>query len=143
MDTQIFIIKSLAVQNSIMLIALGVVLFFIFYSFSKKKSKYLLASLIWLVIVLWFFNSPFFGFSTVSVSREGIDVNYGILSLKNDRLPIMSPWKIETIASGLRKMKKVYLIRIGNRESMKVRRGKGLDLLKDIGAVIDECRRSP
>ena len=143
MDTQIFIIKSLAVQNSIMLIALGVVLFFIFYSFSKKKSKYLLASLIWLVIVLWFFNSPFFGFSTVSVSREGIDVNYGILSLKNDRLPIMSPWKIETIASGLRRMKKVYLMRIGDRENMKVRRGKGLDLLKDIGAVIDECRRSP
>ena len=143
MDTQIFIIKSLAVQNSIMLIALGVVLFFIFYSFSKKKSKYLLASLIWLVIVLWFFNSPFFGFSTVSISREGIDVNYGVLSLKNDRLPIMSPWKIETIASGLRRMKKVYLMRIGDRENMKVRRGKGLDLLKDIGAVIDECRRSP
>ena len=70
-------------------------------------------------------------------------MNYGVLSLKNDRLPIMSPWKIETIASGLRRMKKVYLIRIGDRESMKVRRGKGLDLLKDIGAVIDECRRSP
>ena len=140
MDTQIFIIKSLAVQNSIMLIALGVVLFFIFYSFSKKKSKYLLASLIWLVIVLWFFNSPFFGFSTVSVNPEGIDVNYGILSLKNDRLPITSPWKIEVMPSGLRKMKKVYLIRIGDRKSMKVRRGKALDLLKEIGATIDEYR---
>ncbi len=141
MDTQFFAIKSLVVQNSIMILALGVVLFFIVYSLSKKNLKYLLASLIWLVMVLWFFNSPFFGFSTVSVSREGIDVNYGILSLKNDRLPIGSPWEIVTSPSGIRRLKKVHLIRIGDRESMKVRRGKGLDLLKDMGAVIDEYRR--
>ncbi len=140
MDTQTFVIKSLVVQNSIMLIALGMVLCFLFYSLIKKKPKHLLASLIWLGIVLWFFNSPFFGFSTVSVNPEGIDVNYGILSLKNDRLPITSPWKIEVMPSGLRKMKKVCLIRIGDRKSMKVRRGKALDLLKEIGATIDEYR---
>ena len=140
MDTQIFVIKSLVIQNSIMVVALGIVLFFILYSLIVKKSKYLLASLIWLGIVLWFFNSPFFGFSTVSVSREGIEVNYGILSLKNGLLPITSPWKIETVPSGIRRMKKVSFMRIGDRESMKVRRGKGLNLLKDIGAVIDEYR---
>jgi len=140
MDTQVFVIKSLVVQNSIMLIALGMVLSFLFYSLFKQKAKFLLAALIWLGIVLWFFNSHFFGFSTVSVNPEGIDVNYGILSLKNDRLPIRSPWKIETIPLGLRKMKKVYLIRIGDRESMKVRRGEGLELLKGIGATIDQYR---
>ena len=140
MDTQTFVIKSLVVQNSIMLIALGIVLSFLFYSLIKKKPKHLLASLVWLGIVLWFFNSPFFGFSTVSVNPEGIDVNYGILSFKNDRLSIRSPWEIETLPLGLRKMKRVYRIRIGDRESMKVRRGEGLDLLKGIGLTIDEYR---
>ncbi len=123
-----------------MLFALGLVLFFIFYSISKKKPRHLLASLIWLGIIFWFFNSPFFGFSTVSVSREGIDVNYGVLSFKNDRLPLMSPWKIETIPSGLRRMKRVSFIRIGDLESMKVGSGKDLDLLKHIGAAIDDYR---
>lgn len=140
MDTQTFVIKSLVVQNGIMLIALGIVIYFLLYSLIKRKPKVLLASVVWLGIVLWFFNSPFFGFSTVSVSPEGIHVNYGILSLKNDRLPVTSPWKIEAMPSGLRKMKTVYIIRIGDRESMKVRRGKDLDLLKGIGATIDECR---
>jgi hypothetical protein len=109
----------------------------------QKKPKHLLASLIWLGIVVWFFNSPFFGFSTVSVNPESIDVNYGILSLKNDRLPITSPWEIETHTLGLRKMKTAYLIRIGDRKSMKVRRGKGLELLTGIGETIDEYRDLP
>ena len=143
MDTQFFAIKSLAVQNTIMLFALGIVLIFLSYSLFKKKPKHLAASLVWLGIVLWFFNSPFFGFSTVSINRQGIELNYGVLSLKNDLLPIMSPWKIEAVASGLRKMKKVYFIRIGDRESMKVRRGKGLDLLQNIGTAIDKRRALP
>ena len=130
------------VQNSIMLIALGLVLFFLFHFLIKKKPKHLIASLIWVGIVLWFFNSPFFGFSTVSVNPEGIELNYGILSLKNGHLPITSPWEIETIPSGLRRMKKVYRIKIGNRKSMKVRWG-GLELLKEIGATIDAFRDPP
>jgi len=140
MDTQIFVIKSLWVQNSIMLFALGLVLFFILYSLIKKKPKHLMASVIWLAIVLWFFNSPFFGFSTVAVNPEGIKINYGIISFRNDRLPITTPWKIVTAPTGFRKLRKVHLIKIGNHESMKVRGIEDLDLLKSIGAAIDEYR---
>jgi len=141
MDTQIFVIKSLWVQNGIMLLALGLVVFFLLYSLSKKKPKHLLASIVWLAIVLWFFNSPFFGFSTVAVNPEGITVNYGILSLKNEHLPITSPWKIITTPSGFRKLRKVHRIKIGNHESMKVKSTGDLDLLKDIGMTIEECRK--
>ena len=140
MDTQFFVIKSLWIQNSIMLLALGLVLVFLFYSLTKKKPKHLVASLIWLAIVLWFFNSSFFGFSTVNVNPEGIEINYGILSLRNEILPVSSPWKIVTAPTGFRKLKKVHLIRIGNHESMKVRGLEDLNLLKNIGTAIDKCR---
>ena len=140
MATQIFIIKSLYIQNAIMLFVLGMVVFFLVYSLAKRKPKHLIASLVWIIIAVWFFNSPFFGFSAVSVSPEGIRLNYGILSLRNDLLPIDSPWKIETHLSGLRKMKKLYLIRIADRESMKVRRNQGLSLLEEIGGAIEDMK---
>ena len=124
-----------------MLLVLGLILFFIFYSLKKNKPRHLAASIIWLAIALWFFNSPFFGFSTVAVSPEGIEINYGILSIKNDHLAITSPWKIVTAPTGFHKMKKVHFIRIGTHESMKVRGIKDLDLLKSIGAAIDEYRK--
>ncbi len=104
--------------------------YFLVYSLVKRKPKHLIASLVWMIIVVWFFNSPFFGFSAVSVSSEGIRLNYGVLSLRNDLLPIDSQWKVETHLSGLRKMKKLYLIRIADHESMKVRRDVGLGLLE-------------
>lgn len=140
MATQIFVIKSLYIQNTIMLFVLGVVVFFLVFSLVKKKPKHLIASFLWLIIAVWFFNSPFFGFSAVSVSPEGIRLNYGILSLRNDLLPIDSPWKVETRFSGIRKMKKLYLIRIADRESMKVRRNEGLDLLEKIGGAIEDMK---
>jgi len=140
MATQIYIIKSLYIQNAIMLFVLGMVVFFLVYSLAKRKPKHLIASLVWIIIAVWFFNSPFFGFSAVSVGAEGIRLNYGILSLRNDLLPIDSPWKIETHLSGLRKMKKLYLIRIADRESMKVRRNQGLSLLEEIGAAIEDMK---
>ncbi len=140
MTTQTFIIKSLFVQNSIMLMALGAVIFFLVFALVKKKPKHLIASFVWMIIVVWFFNSPFFGFSAASVSPEGIRLNYGILSLRNDLLPIDSPWNVETHFSGLRKMKKLYLIRIADRESMKVRRNEGLRLLERIGGAIEDTK---
>ena len=140
MATQIFIIKSLYIQNAIMLFVLGVVVFFLMYSLFKKKPKHLIASIVWIIITVWFFNSPFFGFSAVSVSPEGIRPNYGVLSLRNDLLPINSQWQIETHLSGLRKMKKLYLIRIADRESMKVRRNGGLSLLEEIGGAIEDMK---
>ena len=140
MATQIFVIRSLYIQNTIMLFVLGVVVFFLVYSLVKRKPKHLIASFVWIIIVVWFFNSPFFGFSAVSVSHEGIGLNYGILSLRNDLLPIDSPWKVEAHSSGIRKMKKLYLIRIAGRESMKVRRNEGLGLLEKIGGAIADMK---
>ncbi len=120
--------------------ALGAVIFFLVFALIKKKLKHLIASFVWIIIVVWFFNSPFFGFSTVSVGPEGIRLNYGVLSLRNDLLPIDSQWKVETRFSGIRKMKKLYLIRISDRESMKVRRNEGLGLLEKIGGAIEEMK---
>lgn len=139
MATQTFLIKSLYIQNTIMLFVSGVLVFFLLYSLVKRKPKHLIASLVWIIIVVWFFNSPFFGFSAVSVSPEGIRLNYGILSLRNDLLPIDSQWKVETHLSGLRKMKKLYLIRIASHESMKVRRNEGL-VLEKIGGAIEDMK---
>ena len=139
MTTKSFVIKSLYIQNTIMLFVLGVVICFLVYSLVKRKPKHLIASFVWIIIVAWFFNSPFFGFSAVSVNPEGIRLNYGMLSLRNDLLPIDSPWKVETHLSGLRKMKKLYLIRIADRESMKVRRNEGL-VLEKIGGAIEDMK---
>ena len=140
MATQIFVIKSLYIQNTIMLFVLGAVVFFLLYSLVKRKPKHLIASFVWIIIAVWFFNSPFFGFSAVSVGPEGIRLNYGVLSFRNDLLPIDSPWKVETCFSGIRKMKKLYLIRIADRESMKVRGIEGLSLLEKIGVAVEEMK---
>jgi len=141
MTTQVFIIKSLLVQNSIMLVSLGAVIAFFAFGFAKKKPRHLIAALVWAALVLWFFNSAYFGFSAVSVGAEGIRLNYGVLSFRNDLLPIHSPWKIETGFSDIRKMKKVYLIRIGDRNSMRVRGNEGRLLLEGIGEAIEKGRR--
>ena len=90
--------------------------------------------------MFWFFNSPFFGFSAVSVSREGIRLNYGILSLRNDLLPLESSWKVENYWGGIRKMERLHFLRIGDRESMKVSGAEALKNLQDIGSAIDEMR---
>jgi len=140
MTTQVFIIKSLLVQNSIMLVSLGAVIIFFAFGFTKKKPRHLIAALVWAALVLWFFNSAYFGFSAVSVGAEGIRLNYGVLSFRNDLLPIRSPWKIETGFSDIRKMKKVYLIRIGDRNSMRVRGNEGRLLLERIGEAIERGR---
>ena len=133
MEPQIFIIKSIFVQNTIMLLSLGVVLFILILSLKNKRQKSVVASLIWIGILFWFFNSSFFGFSAVSVSREGIRLNYGILSLRNDLLPLDTSWKVENYFGGLRRMKRLHFLRIGNHESMKVRGGPAVKDLEEIG----------
>ena len=95
---------------------------------------------IWLVLVLWFFNSPIFGFSAVSVGQDAIRLSYGILSLRNDLLPIDSKWKVETYLSGIRKNKRLYFITIGDRQSMKVKGEDKRRLLESIGEAIDRIQ---
>ena len=142
MVEQTFIIKSLAIQNTIMLFSLGIVLFLLIRSIAKKKAKHTIAFSIWVLIVFWFFNGPFFGFSEVSITPGGIHLKYGILSFtKNTVLPLDSPWKIETSFSGIRKMKKLYYIRIAERKSMKVSGEGDYHLLQTIAGALDSLKR--
>lgn len=137
---QKFIIKSLFVQNSIMLIALAVVIVLLASAFRKKNLRQMIAWSIWVLIVLWFFNSPFFGFSAVTVRPDGIRINYGILSVRNTLLPPHTPWKVETYMGGIRRMKTLYYIQIGDHQSMKVRGQKDHELLMSIGVAIDAMK---
>ena len=135
-----FTIKSIAVQNTIMLLALGVVLYFLVVAVRKRSSKHILVSFIWLIAVLGFFNSPLFGFSQVTIQPRGIKVEYGILSLRNTLLPIDTPWQIESHVSGLRRMKRVYTLKLGNHESMRVKSRKDLKMLEQIGETIERVK---
>ena len=138
MIAQIFIIKSLYIQNMIMLFSLSIVVFLLTRSLLKKNLKHTIVFSIWVLIVFWFFNSPFFGFSAVSITPGGIQLNYGILAFKkNTVLPLDSPWRIETSFSGIRKTKKLYFLKIGDHQSMKVRGEKDFSLLQAIGTAID------
>ncbi|MGD8229220.1 MAG: hypothetical protein PVH82_02940 [Desulfobacteraceae bacterium] len=140
MDSELFIIKSLFIQNAIMLISLGVVFSLLIHALIKKRRKHSAVFTIWLVLVLWFFNSAIFGFSAVSVSQEGIRLSYGVLSLRNDLLPLDSEWKVETYLSGIRKSKRLYYITIGGRQSMKVKGEDKRQLLQKIGESIDHMK---
>ncbi|RLF60322.1 MAG: hypothetical protein DRN37_02990 [Thermoplasmata archaeon] len=141
METQIFVIKSLLVQNSIMLISMGVVLFFLGRAFFKKNTKHVLVFLVWLGIVVWFFNSPFFGFSVVTVNKKGIAIDYGMLSFRNVVLPLDTQWKIETSPSGILKTSKLYYIRFGDHQSMKVKGKKDVELLHRIGRAVERIKK--
>jgi len=142
MAEQTYLIKSLHVQNGIMLFSLGLVLLFFAWALVKKRHKHAIASLIWVGIVLWFFNSAYFGFSAITVGPAGMTLNYGILSFRNDHFPIDSPWRIKTDFSDIRKLKRVYMLDIAGRESMKVKAGEGLARLKEIGRAIDRAKKS-
>jgi len=138
-----FAIKSLVVQDTIMVLSLGIVVFFLLRALAKKNIKHGIVFVIWILIILWFFNSPFFGFSQVTVSPDGIQLKYGLLSFRDTVVPIDSRWEIETSLTGLRKMKRVYTIRIGDRRSMRVRWKGGYELLTKIGKAIEEARQRP
>ena len=138
MESQLFIIKSIYVQDGIMFLALAGLIFLLIKSFLNKKIKVLIASAVWIVIVLWFFNT-YFGFSSVRVSPDGIKLNYGVLSPKNTILSINSTWKIEDYLSGIRKNRRVFYIKIADRDSMGVT-GRNAKVLEEIGAAIDKMK---
>ncbi len=140
MTTETFVIKSLYIQNTIMLSLFGLVMFFLMHSILKKRRRHIAIFSIWLFIVVWFFNSPFFGFSAVAVSPKGIKINYGILSFRNDLLPLNCEWEVETYMSGIRRNRRLYFISIGGRQSMKVRALKDLHVLEKIGETIERVK---
>ena len=135
-----FIIKSLYVQNTVMLIAMGLAATFLVHSVIKKRPKHIGVFSIWVFLILWFFNSPFFGFSAVTVSPVGIKLNYGILSIRNDLLPLESEWEIRIHLSGIRKNKRLHYLVIGRHESMRVKGKQDLKRLEEIGEAIERIK---
>ncbi len=140
MPAEVFTIKSLLVQNTLMLGALGITIFFLIRAAWKKNRRHIIVFSIWPCLVLAFFNSPFFGFSEVRVSPQGLGINYGLLSLRNTVLPLHSDWRIQKRRAGLRKTKRLYSLVIAGKESMRVRGGRGLELLDTIGRSIDSMK---
>ena len=124
-----------------MLSFLGIVVSLLVNSIIKTKQKHMVVFSLWVLLVFWFFNSPLFGFSAVSVSPDGIKLNYGILSFRNDLLPVESEWKTETDMAGIRRNKRLHFISIGDRQSMRVRGAKDLELLERIGGSIEEMKK--
>lgn len=139
MVSETFVIKSMIIQNGIMLLSLGIVLFLIFRGIIRKKFRHVVIFSVWLVIVLWFFNSPFFGFGAVTVGSEGIRLDYGILSIRNQILPLDARYRILTTTSGVKKLRTLYCLEVDGHRSMKVR-GKGRELLEAITLAIEEAK---
>jgi len=135
-----FIIKSLPVQNFIMLTVLAIVLLLVGLAVWRKNLQHVIVWTLWVGIALWFFNSSFFGFSAVTVKPSGIKIDYGILSFRNTELPVESSWEVVKYMGGIRRIKTLYYIQIGEHQSMKVRGRKGYDLVNEIGAAIDAVR---
>jgi len=142
MESQTFAIKSLMVQNAVMLFSLGIVVFFLLRAFMKGRLKHVVVFVVWVGIVLWFFNSPVFGFSRLTVSPKGIQVQYGILSFRNTTLGLETKWEIETRLSGIIRTTKLYDIRVGEHRSMRVKGKRGLELLQKIGLSIDGVKKA-
>jgi hypothetical protein len=140
MAEETFMIKSLFVQNAIMLMAFGLASSLLFYSIQKKRPKHIMVFSAWVLLVFWFFNSPLFGFSVVTVSERGIKIQYGILSIRDGHLPLDSQWRVESTLSGIRKNKRLYQLAIENHRSMKVRGESDRLLLEKIGEAIEKMR---
>jgi len=139
MMAETFHIKSLFIQNAIMASFLLIILLLFIRSWLKSKKNQMIAVFIWLLIGLWFFNSPFFGFSTVKVDRQGISLNYGFLSIRNKTLPLDSEWKVETYLSGIKRNKRLFYLSVAGCESMRVTL-RDRERLDAIGEAIDRIR---
>ncbi len=135
-EPQVYTIKSLFIQNAIELALLGGLFVLLIYFLINRKIKHVIVVSCWIPAILFFFNSPLFGFSTVRFTAQGIDLNYGLLSTRNITLPAISNWRIETGTYGIKKTKRFHRLFIADRASMRVSGGRGIDLLRKIGAEI-------
>jgi len=90
MPVKVFVLKSLLIQNTIMAVCLGIVLFLLYRGLRKKNVRQIALFCVWTGLILWFFNSALWGFSAVSIENRGIKLDYGFLSFKNIRQGIES-----------------------------------------------------
>jgi hypothetical protein len=144
MATEIFFIRSLTIQNGIMGIVAAIIAGLFIRSILQRKNRHTVAVIIWALIALWFFNSPLWGFSAVTVSPNGLKLHYGFLSvLKNTSLPPATSWKIRVYMGGIRKIKKLYYLQLAHHNSMKVRGADRLRTLQAVGTAIDNLNGQP
>jgi hypothetical protein len=139
METQTFFIRSVMVQNVIMGIIVAIIVAVLIRFLLRKQLKYTVVAVIWACIALWFFNSPLWGFSAVTVSPNGLQIHYGFLSVfRNATLPVDTHWKIRRYLGGIRKLKNLYYFQLENHQSLKVRGADKVELLQALGGAIDE-----
>ena len=144
MEAQTFFIRSVLVQNVIMAVVVAIVVGLLIRFIHRRDIKYIVLVAFWGCVSLWFFNSPLWGFSAVTVKPEGLELHYGFLSVfKNSTLPPDSPWKIKKHLGGIRKLKNLHYFWFQDHQSLKVRGQHKLDTLKALGAAIDEVNGRP
>ncbi len=120
MPVKVFVLKSLFIQNVVMGSAICIVLFLLYRGVKKKKIRQILLSVIWFGAVIWFFNSSLWGFSAVTIGNKGIGLKYGFLSFKDTTLPLNTSFEIKIENSGFPKYRKLYVLKIGKRDSMRL-----------------------
>ena len=144
MDAQTFFIRSVTVQNVIMGVLAAIIVGVLIRSIRKQKITHVIAVAIWGVIAVWFFNGPFWGFSAVTVSPEGLKVHYGFLSVyRNTTLPVDTHWKIRRYQGGIRKLKNLYFFQLANHQSLKIRGHDKIEQMQALGAAIDDLNGRP
>lgn len=139
MGAETFYIRSLTVQNTIMAIVALIMIALLVRCFLKKQTMHAIAVILWMGFFVWFFNGPFWGFSAVTISPQGIEPHYGFLSVfKPKHLPADTYWKIQDYRGGIRRLKQLhYFVLDDDIESLRVRGADKLKTLESIGASID------
>jgi len=132
------------VQNSIMTLVVLLLVGLLAWGALRRNLRHILAVVAWTLIALWFFNSPLWGFSAVTVGSDGLQLHYGFLSVfRNTRLPPDTPWKIHAYLGDLRKTKKLYFFQVAEHRSLKIRGADQLETLQAIGTAIDRLNDRP
>lgn len=138
METETFLIRSLTIQNLIMWGVVAIIAGLLVRAIGRRNLRHTIAVTIWALITLWFFNSPLWGFSAITVGPAGLKLDYGFLSiLKNTTLPPDTSWKIHLYMGGLRRITPLYYLQVAGHRSLKVQGQAGLETLKPVGAAID------
>ena len=144
MQAETFFIRSVMVQNVIMGIIVAIIVWLLVRTIRKQNFTHVILVVAWGLIALWFFNGPLWGFSAVTVSPDGVKIHYGFLSVfRNKTLPVHSQWKIHTYLGGIRRMKRLFFFQFPNHRSLKVRGADKFEVMKALGAAIDDLNGRP
>ncbi len=136
-----FTIIPLWIENTVMLSCIFILSGGIIYGIKKHNSKIIFICIAWFLLSIYFFNSHFWGFSSISISSEGVKLNYGILSIEKNK--ILSPPISCSITHKVSKIpfRETYYLVINNYHSMGLT-SKKLDSLKKICNILNSYESS-